>query len=269
MIMATTIRRPSAITKLSEAPRTGMKNWLVYGDSGIGKTVLAGSAPKALFLTVEAAGTESAKEMGSGADEWVTSTWAELQEAWKWLKEDGGAKAYDWLLVDSLSEVEEACWRMYLDQQAKDNTRRSIYRAELQDYNVVGNMMRKFVDSFNRLPMNVLYTALPMAVDMTDPITEEDMTKTMPQLGSAKNGKLSQKVSAQMTLVGMLNVIVPKKKTEDEDGEKKPADRTPFRRLNLAGNSRFVAKTRHHKLGRFVDQPNIAEMVATIDAPAE
>jgi hypothetical protein len=268
--MATTIRRPAAITKLSEAPRTGMKNWLVYGDSGIGKTVFAGSAPNSLFLTVEAAGTESAKEMGSGADEWVTSTWADLQDAYKWLKEDGGAKAYEWLLIDSISEVEEACWRMYLDQQAKDNTRRSIYRAELQDYNVVGNMMRKFVDQMNRLPMNVLYTALPMAVDLTDPLTEEDMTKTMPQLGSAKNGRLSQKVAAQMTLVGMLNVVTPKRKTEEgEDGEKKAADRTPFRRLALAGNSRFLAKTRHHKLGKFVDNPNVADMVKTIEAASE
>jgi hypothetical protein len=204
--------------------------------------------------------------MGSGADEWVTSTWADLQEAFKWLKEGGGAKAYDWLLVDSLSEVEEACWRMFLEKAAADNSRRSVYKAELADYNIVGNMMRKFVDSVNRLPINVLYTALPMAVDMTDPITEEDMTKTMPQLGSSNNGKLSQKVAAQMTLVGMLNVRTPKAE-DDGEGKKKAAE--PYRRLNLAGNSRFLAKTRHHKLGRFVDRPNVAEMVATIDGDPE
>jgi ATP/maltotriose-dependent transcriptional regulator MalT len=54
------VKRPTAITSLKETPSEGKRNWLIYAPSGIGKTVLAGTAPNNLFLTVEAAGTESA-----------------------------------------------------------------------------------------------------------------------------------------------------------------------------------------------------------------
>ena len=76
-------RRPTAITSLAEAPDDGKLNWLVYAKSGDGKTVLSGTAPRSLFLTTEAAGTESAKAFGSTADEWVCDSWADLQEAFR------------------------------------------------------------------------------------------------------------------------------------------------------------------------------------------
>jgi len=250
--------RPAAITKLSEANRTGLKNWMIYADAGIGKTVLAGTAPNALFLTVEAGGTESAREFGSDADEWTVNDWSTFQEAYTWLSE-GGARTYDWVIVDSISEVEETCWRHYLGEQAQGNERRNEFRAELQDYNIVGNKMKRLADQFNRLPVNVLYTAHPMQVDVADPITEEDTTLLMPALGSSKNGKLSQKIAAQMGLVGYLTVRTPKKVEGEEDNE-------PYRQLRLAGNKRFMAKTRHHSLGRVVDRPTIPGMLATIEA---
>lgn len=255
--------RPSAITKLSDAPSMGKRNWLIYGDSGLGKTVLAGTAPKALFLTVEAAGTESAKEQGSAADEWVTDTWEEILTAYKWLKE-GGAKSYDTVIVDSLSEMEEACWRDHLEKMADAKSTRNIYKPALEDYQVIGNKIKRLVNQFNRLPANVIYTAHAMRVDVEDTITEEDTTLLMPLLGSAKNGTLSQKVCAMVTLVGLLTVRVPKKKTGD--GEEEDTKAEPFRRLYLQGNSRFIAKTRHSALGKFVDRPNIETMLEAVNS---
>lgn len=251
--------RPSAITKLSETPTVGKRNWLIYADSGVGKTVLAGTAPNALFLTVEAAGTESAKEQGSEADEWVTGEWDEIQKAYKWLKE-GGCENYDWIIVDSLSEMEEACWRDQLQKEFEANSSRSLYQPQLKDYQVVGNKMKRLVDMFNRLPINVLYTAHAMRIDIEDIYTEEDTTKLLPMVGSANNGVLAQKVCGMMTLVGLLTVRAPKRNAEGEDD--KSAD--PYRRLFVEGNKRFVAKTRHN-LPAFIDRPDIAEMISTVD----
>lgn len=261
MVTGKVIERPTAITKLSETPRTGLKNWLIYAESGVGKTVFAGTAPNALFLTVEAAGTESAKEFGSQADEWVVDDWSTFEEAIKWLA-SGGAKLYEWILIDSLSEVEDSLWRFYLGDQALKSDRRNEFQAELQDYNIIWNRLKKKVDQINRLPVNILYTALPMQVDTVDPITDEDITMLMPALGSAKKGaKLSNKISAMMTLTGYLVVRTPSK----EKGEEEDKKTEPFRRLMVAGNRRYIAKTRHHSLGRFVDRPDIAKMIETIN----
>src|SRR5690242_5992940 len=134
-------RRPTAITKLSETDSTGKRNWLIYAESGKGKTVLAGTAPKGLFLTTEAAGTESAKAFGSEADEWVCDDWATLQEAFRYLK-DGGATEYDWVIMDSLTEMQELCWRDQLEEAKKQNSNRSIFQAAIQDYAIVDNKIK-------------------------------------------------------------------------------------------------------------------------------
>lgn len=224
--MATaTKKRPSAITKLSETPSIGMKNWLVYGKSGDGKTVLAGTAPNALFLTVEAAGTESAKAMGSEADEMVVDTVELLNEAYDYFKSGTGCKDYEWVILDSLTEIEELFWSAV---QGSNNSKK------IQDYGTIATLMKKEVDRWNRLPVNVLYTAHTMALDTEDE-DGDDAILTLPGMGT-KNGSLSQKVCAKTTLNGYLIV----KTAVGEDGE-----RLEQRRLMLRGNDAFIAKDRH------------------------
>lgn len=238
--------RPTAITKLQDQPTKGNRNWLIYAPSGTGKTVLAGTAPKALFLTVEAAGTESARALGSDADEWVIGTWDELMEAYEWLKKEGH-KAYEWVCIDSLTEMEEMCWNSQLESIGKE------YEARIQDYGIVDRKVKKLVDKFNRLPINVLYTAQLAAFEMEDEDGDE-VNKRLPALGRAKNGwPLSNLVCGKVTLIGLLTVA------EDDDDNQ-------FRRLWVQGSEKFVAKDRHDTFGRVIDNPDIAEMAAAVDA---
>lgn len=245
--------RPTAITRLSEAPTEGKKNWLIYGGSGDGKTVLAGTAPKSLFITTEAAGTESAKAFGSTADEWVCDTWEDVQAAHRWLRE-GGASEYDWVNVDSLSEMEELCWKDQLETAQKSNSSRSIYQAAIQDYAIVDNKVKALVDAFNRLPINVLYTAQIMNLEMTDSDGDEYI-KRLPLIGRTKGGApLSNKICGKVTLVGLLTV----RKDESDPDES-------FRRLYLEAGDQWVAKDRHDTFGRFLDRPDIGEMVEAVE----
>ena len=249
--------RPKAITSLKDASNAGKRNWLIYADSGTGKTVLGGTAPNALFLTVEAGGTESAKTMGSTADEWVVDTWEELMEAYTWLKSEG-AENYEWVVLDSLSEMEEACWRAHLKDAKAANSSRNIYQPAIQDYQIVGNKMKAMVDAFNRLNVNILYTAQAMRIDVEDEENDDTTTLLLPLLGSTKNGVLSQKVCGMVTLVGRLTVS----RRENEQGEVEE-----LRRLHLNGTKRFVAKDRHNLSRRgVIKNPNIAQMVSRLDA---
>lgn len=245
--------RPKAITKLSEG--ASFRNWLVYGDSGVGKTVLAGTAPRNLILTVEAEGTESARAMGSTADEWVCDTWEDLQEAYDWLK-SGGLALYDWVTVDSVSEMEELAWRSHLEEMSRRKPgTRTVDKPALEDYQIIQNRIKRLVDAFNRLKINTLYTAQVMrrAVDDED---GEEIELRQPLVGSARNGILSQKVCGMVTLVGLL---IPTRPDEDNDI---PAGR----RLWVAGSERYLAKDRHDTFDRYVDNPNIEEMDAAVKA---
>lgn len=242
-------KRPSAITKLSETPSEGKKNWLIYGKSGDGKTVLAGTAPNALFLTVEAAGTESAKSMGSEADEMVVDTLDRLDEAYEYFKNGSGCKDYEWVILDSLTEIEELFW---------GKVQGSNMGKKIQDYGTVATYMKREIDRWNRLPVNVLYTAHTMQLDIEDE-DGDDATLTLPGMGTS-NGSLSQKVCAKTTLNGYLIV-----KSGTKDG-----NRVEQRRLMLRGNDAFIAKDRHQitpEKGYIVDA-NIADMAAAADAAA-
>ncbi len=244
--------RPSAITKLSDGK--SFRKWLVYGNSGVGKTVLAGSAPNALFLTAEAEGTESARAFGSEADEWYCESWSDLQDAYSWLHDDSGAKEYEWVIVDSLSEMEEHAWRALLEEGVAKSSARSIDKPALDDYQVIGNRLKRFINALNRLPVNVLYTAQPMVRTLEDREGDEHDYRS-PLVGSVRSGVLSQKVCGMVTLVGLLAVHP----ADDEDEEDE-------RRLWTAGSERYAAKDRHDTFGSFVSQPDIAEMEAAVDA---
>lgn len=249
--MAAAKKRPSAITKLSEAPTDGKRNWLIYAPSGVGKTVLAGTAPKALFLTVEAAGTESAKARGSDADEWVCDTWAELQNAYTWLKE-GGHEEYDWVILDSISEMQELCWKDQLESANASNSSRSLFQPAIQDYAVVDNKIKRLVDSFNRMPVNVLYTAQQMALE-TEDSEGDDVIMVLPLVGRTKGGApLSNLICGKVTLIGLLTI------KEDKDGD-------TFRRLWVQGGERWVAKDRHDTFDKYVDHPDIVSMSSAVD----
>lgn len=238
--------RPKAITKLSETSHAGKKNWLVYCGSGIGKTVLAGTAPRALFLTAESAGTESAKAFGSTADEWICDTWEEYIKAYEWIKKEG-YKEYDWILPDSLTEIEELCWNNQLEAGAKE------FEARIQDYGIVDRRIKKMVDMFHRLPINVLWTAQEMAFTTEDGDGDE-IQKVLPKIGRTKGGApLANLICGKVTLVGYLGIT-----EEKDEGE--------FRRLVVAGGDGWVAKDRHDAFGKYIDVPDIATMSAMVDA---
>jgi phage nucleotide-binding protein len=238
--------RPKAITKLSETPPEGKKNWLIYCGSGIGKTVLAGTAPKGLFLTTEAAGTESAKAFGSDADEWIVNSWEEFGDAYAWLKKEGH-KEYDWVIPDSITELEELCWADQLESVGKE------FEARIQDYGIVDRKIKKMVDSFHRLPINVLWTAQEMAFTTEDSDGDE-IVKVLPKIGRTKGGApLANLICGKVTLVGYLGITETK-----EEGE--------FRRLVVAGGEGWVAKDRHDAFGKYIDNPHIGEMAEAVTA---
>ena len=233
------------------APRH--RNWCVYGASGVGKTVLAGTAPKALFLTTDVEGTESAKMMGSQAHELPVKSWEEFLEYNDWVCRSQEAAEYEWVILDTVDELEELCW---LSQLENDELKRaSKYQPNKGDYPVVWRKLREELMRLNRAPINTLYLAHMMHIDRETEDGEDTMTLAMPEMGSRKRGDLSSYFCAQMGLVGYYREV----HSEDEGMQ---------RQLMTQSGSRWIAKDRTTTFGAGIVNPTVPTMLAAIEAKA-
>jgi hypothetical protein len=243
-------RRPSAIVALQGGARPVYRNWLFYSEPGVGKTVLAGTAPKALILSHDVEGTESARALGSTADEWPIETWADYEEALEYFQLGSGCQDYEWVVSDNLSTLEEHAWARTMGEGRKRNKKRPEYKPALGDYPIVWNMMKQHVTDFNRLPINVIYTANAMRIDSFDAETEEERSQLMPLIGSPKRGDTSSRICASVSLVGLLR-------------ERRRDGAVRGRRLYLEGSDYWVAKSRYPAMGPFMNNPTIPRMAET------
>lgn len=249
--------RPTAITKLTDAPM--YHNWLIHAESGVGKTVLAGTAPNLLFLTIEAEGTQSAAYAGSTADQWVLHNAKDFEEAQDYFVNGSGCTDYDWVSIDSASELEDKVVDEILVEGKRKNPRRSLDRMALDDYGARDQRMMRIVDTFNRLPINVLYTCHTMYFEGQDEEGEDEIV-AMPMLGSQKNGRLSTKVCGKVTMVGHLDVVRAKQEGEEKEAKKGKS----IRRLYTEKTPGIFAKNRVG-LGEFIDNPTIPQILAVAE----
>ena len=136
-------------------------NLCVYGPPGSGKTVLAGSAPRVLFLAAEDDGTLSAKRQGSTAQKWPIRKLSDLEEAIDRIDEniDEVREAFDWLAIDSATYMQSLLMRQILEDAVEENPERDIDTPALQDWNKYYNKFQRLVDEINALPINTIWTA--------------------------------------------------------------------------------------------------------------
>ena len=181
-------------------------NMLVYADSGAGKSVLAASAKKVLVIAPEDDGLLSPLRLGYDFDKIKVRSWPMLMDAYNYLYDNQNVlKNYDFLDIDSLTEMQGMCMRAVLDEQRQDriNKGQDPDTPQIQDYGKVYILLEKMVLAFNDLPCNVIYTALPRLAE--DPDGNEFL---VPMLGSnkLKDYRYSMKIVSHMTSYGYLKV---------------------------------------------------------------
>lgn len=243
-------RRPTAITSLQDQEAPRHRNICIYGNSGVGKTVLAGTAPNALFLAADVEGTESARQLGSTAKELPINSWDDFTEYSDWIVHEAH-KEFEFVIVDTIDELEELCWQ---SQLVNDELKRaSRYQPNKGDYPVVWRKLREELMRINRAPVNVIYLAHLMHVDRESEDGEDTITLAMPEMGSRKRGDLSSYFCAQMGLVGYMREVV------NEDG-------VTERHLMTQSGPRWIAKDRSTAFGAGIIDPTIPGMLAAIKA---
>lgn len=231
------------ISKVEE--RSSYYNMLFYGDSGVGKTTIAGSADAVpsmrpvLFVDIEG-GTESLKHSYPEVDTVRVLNWAQMQDLYNELYE--GNHPYKTIVLDSLTEIQK--FNMYSIMGKVIQKRPDLDEdvPSMREWGINLEQMRKFVRGFRDLEMHTIFTALAKS----DKDQKSGVTTVKPSL----SGKLADEVAAFLDVVCYYYV---KQIGDGEDAE--------FRRLLLTQKTdQHIAKDRTGKLPMILEYPTL-EMI--------
>lgn len=236
-------------------------NILIHADSGAGKTVLAGSDDRVLFLAPEDSGTLSALRMGSKADKIKVRHWNDIREAVEYLEANPDVLAqYDVLAVDSLTEMQKMCMLAILEANRGERLSKGQdpETPQIQDYGKLHVLFENLVRRINELNVNVLYTALTRKVEDAD-----HNEFLVPEI-SGKDYGVAMKIVALMTSYGHLRVElveVPAPTADNPDLVKVVKRRTIY----WEDTGTIRAKDRTTRLAPFTVNAKLKQLRLAID----
>lgn len=225
--------------------RSSFFNLLIYGDSGTGKTTLAGSADEVpamrpvIFIDIEG-GTESLRHTYPEVETVRVTTWKEMQEVYNVLHD--GNHGYKTVVLDSLTEIQKFNMYNVMNDLAQKRPDLDPDVPGMREWGKNLEQMRRMVRGFRDLEMHTIFTAL----NMTDKDQKTGITSMQPSL----SGKLAKEVAAFLDVVCYYYV---KQIGDGTDAE--------FKRLLLTQKTDSqVAKDRTGRLPMIIEQPTMSEI---------
>lgn len=236
-------------------------NVLVYGNSGVGKTVFAAGA--GLVLATES-GLTSARRLGSKAKIWPITGWEDMRKAYSWIKQNHKKPGFPFksIAVDSLEELQALALRWILDKNVEDDETRDPDLPSQGDHQKWQNMFKRMVKEMNAIPVNTVYTATAMQGE-----DSKGNVLTLPSF-LGKGIGISSFVCAQMHAVGYMEKIEVKVQKKDANpGELVTVER---RRTNWQAKPKIFAKDRSTMMGDYTDNltwPKVQVRMNTMPEP--
>lgn len=180
-------------------------NMLLYGDSGVGKTVFAGSGREKgkndLIIDVEG-GTLSAARSNSQANVITATDYDTFVSIVDAIEKE--PDRFEWVVVDSLTKLQDVIWNKILEEAVAKSPSRSPYKKELQEYGEAQSRLKDLVERLKNSEANVLFIAL------ADTEVDEDGNNVRVPSIHGSQGRVQAWVSAQMDVVAYLRMVQTK-----------------------------------------------------------
>lgn len=236
--------KPSKVRPLSENAYIHM---CLVAKGGFGKTVFAGTAPNAIFLTTDPEGTISAKRMGSTAEEYPISSWQDIQDAYRWLRDEGiEEEGYQWVILDNITEAQSYAMKEALELAVAKNSNRDKFVPDKYEYQRSQNATIAMVKQFNDLPVNVLYTAHRKGME------DGDGAEYYSAAIQGQQGAVAEQILGYMNILAFGEVVENKKQEE-------------VRRFYFCHHKAYRGKDRFQVLGKFKDDLTIPQVMAAVN----
>lgn len=220
-------------------------NMLVHADGGAGKTVLAGTSDRCLFLEADD-GSDSAAAAGSKAQALDISGWDSMDEAFDYVKYDvprmPEPKRFQWVWLDGITLFFDLGLHTFMEELVAAKAHRKLWAPDRGEYGQNMNRLKLLVRNFAALPINFGITA--------HSYINEDDGRQWPLI----TGKgMPNYVCGHMQIVGHLMV-------------KSTPEGKPIRVLYTNMTDDRYAKDRFEAIGEKMLNPTIPKVQAKIEA---
>ena len=230
---------------------------LAYGESGVGKTVFAASAPRPILWLESEGGTQS---IGNKTDIDIArvTNLDSYREALVYLQANPGK--YQTVVLDSFSESMAAVLSEIMGRVVQLDEARDEYSPNFPEWQKLTGVGREIARAFRDLPMNVVITAL--AREDKDDLTGK--IKVRPKMTPA----LADDLPTFMDAVIYLYAATVKKGEVDKDGVTPDDDGATIVRNGLIRpTGKYAAKVRAPKGSNptdFIADPDFAKVAAIV-----
>lgn len=240
-------------------------NMLVYGDSNVGKTVLAGTAPgKTLWLCGEPGYKSAARHGATGYVRRIADT-ATALAAVDWLRDRERYKKLDWLILDGLTTMQDRFRLGYAAEAFDANPTKRAHRnlPDRPDYFNTQNFLKSWLPQLVDLPVNLLITAHAYRTDMT----ENGELLVFPGI-QGKVTETANAISGLMDVVGYFEKRQLRNKANEIQLRRRLWFDSPPARARGEDELRYITGDKFACLGAYMDGPTIPRMLELINGKA-
>lgn len=230
------------------AGSTEFVNMMVYGDSGCGKTVLAGmlaALGPVLFLSAEPGYIAAANHGAKGKVRVIPDPSTAVAAA-SWL-EDGAASRFKWIVADGIGTLQNKALLSYAAEAWDANPAKRTHRnlPDKPDYFNAQNFIKSWTARLIDLPCNILFTTHAMR-----PEGESGETLVYPSI-QGKGYEISNYISGMMHVVGYMGIRIQKPVGR---GEARQVRRVLWQHyMDQENDTRYFAKDQFDSLGLYSD----------------
>ena len=230
--------------RISKPADEGIINMLIYGEPGVGKTRLAGSASAVeemspVLVWDFEGGTLSLAQDYPDVEVARVTSWTAVDKLYGALYNNN---PYKTIILDSLSEIQKFSMAQIMkDVVAKDSSRDPDI-ASVREWGKNGEQMRRLVRALRDLPCNTIFTAL----SREEKDEHSGMTKIRPALPGQMKGEVA----------GYVDIVAYMYKKEVRTG----GEREMKTLLLTQGTERQVAKDRSGQLPPLMEAPTMKDI---------
>ena len=228
-------------------------NILLYGDSGVGKTVWLRDCD--LIIATEPK-TISAKRFGSKAKVAKCYDWPTLIESLNWVDQNPGL--YPIIGVDSLTRMHRIAFKWKMAEVHRANpAKRDIDLPDRPEHLWVQNTLKRYVEMILEFPSDVVFTAGVMATENL-----EGDQRLIPAV-HGQQGDLSRQICHMMSCVGYMEVKDLKVRGSDATRKVRRIHWQPYQDGTYFGNDLY------NVLGEHTDDKSLVDVLSMINSSGE
>lgn len=249
------------------SPVSESTNGLIYGDSNVGKTWLAGTCPGKTFWLVCEPGYKSAARNGAtGFGRRIADT-ATALAAIDWLSAPAknGQPRYsllNWIILDGLSTMQDRFRLGYAAEAFDINPEKRQHRnlPDRPDYFNTQNFLKSWIPQLVDMPVNLLITAHAYRTDETD----GGELLVFPGI----QGKVTETANAISGLMDFTGYYETKRLRIRDSDNTKLIRRLHFESPEIKSKKeevRYICGDKFNCLGPYVDNPTMPKLLAKIN----